>query len=328
MKPCPHCQHSVEDGARFCLYCATSLDEKKIWAPQRRHPRLYRTLAVACVAALTVSTVWLWPREPLPLSDAPAVSTPVEVTPVPDGITESGASGTAAPSSGATSTTLTAAPTTATTTKKGLLSFIDNLFDGDTTTAEKVTATAAKKPTSSATSAASAKATTTTSAPSTTVTTLPPRTSAHNPNHTLIETPASIAALEGESVRFNRTDIFDVYYDTSGFGDEYRDLQIDIVSVSCYLMESTQHPYIEITAWLPPSDHKLTPNSTLAFAVSRPENKYKSWTHIDSDSFFDEVMPGNYTTLIVDAWSETLGNLLDYNWKIDEWNSPIDYWEI
>ena len=36
MKKCPHCKAEIEENARFCLYCMTSLDEKQTVLPPKR----------------------------------------------------------------------------------------------------------------------------------------------------------------------------------------------------------------------------------------------------------------------------------------------------
>lgn len=59
MKTCPHCKASLEDEARFCLYCMTSLDKKEVIVPaaRRRKTPLWG-VAVLLVAVLIGLLVW------------------------------------------------------------------------------------------------------------------------------------------------------------------------------------------------------------------------------------------------------------------------------
>lgn len=54
MKKCPHCKAELEENARFCLYCMSSLDEKQpIPPPQKRKTALF-VVAAAMLALLLI----------------------------------------------------------------------------------------------------------------------------------------------------------------------------------------------------------------------------------------------------------------------------------
>lgn len=61
MKNCPHCGEELEDGARFCLYCMTVLNEKEtvIVTFGSRKKRLAALFCVLAAALLTVAAVFL-----------------------------------------------------------------------------------------------------------------------------------------------------------------------------------------------------------------------------------------------------------------------------
>lgn len=60
MKHCPFCGAKIEDSARFCLYCMSSLDEKQVWQTPRRHIRRWQAcLAALCAFALSMEVVHL-----------------------------------------------------------------------------------------------------------------------------------------------------------------------------------------------------------------------------------------------------------------------------
>lgn len=327
MKSCPHCEHPIEDSARFCIYCATSLDEKKIWAPRRRRPRLYRALALACVAALTVSAVWLWPRDPLPLSDTVSESAPVEDNLPAVGTTlENGTSGTTAPSSAAGSTTLTTAPTTTTTTKKGLLSFIDNLFGKNTTTT--TTTAAATTTTTAPTPSTTTIATTTTTTP-----TIP--TTANSSDRVPIETPAGISHLIGE--RFYARDTVAYRYDTEGlpYDQDVYDLYIEIVEINCYLAPNPDvptdqlHPYMDFILWIPPSEYEVRRKSNFMLKTYK-DNGGEIYKHLFTFNSDDEIKPNQYVLKTVDCdlvlYSGSYHkNLLNDEWEIDRYWSDFTF---
>ena len=58
MKQCPFCKAELEDEARFCLYCMTSLEEKQIIDPpkavRRRWPWFTGTALLLCLAAVGI----------------------------------------------------------------------------------------------------------------------------------------------------------------------------------------------------------------------------------------------------------------------------------
>ncbi len=78
MKRCPYCKATLEDEARFCLYCMTSLDEKQVIVPaaHRRKAPLWG-VTVLLTAALIAFLVWQpWmsgtASSPSSQTDAPA----------------------------------------------------------------------------------------------------------------------------------------------------------------------------------------------------------------------------------------------------------------
>ena len=60
MKQCPHCQAELQEGARFCLYCMTSLVEKEALSPRRKRlgavllAWIFGVIAVAAVVAVGI----------------------------------------------------------------------------------------------------------------------------------------------------------------------------------------------------------------------------------------------------------------------------------
>ena len=52
MKKCPYCKAEIEESSRFCLYCMTSLDEKKPVSPPRK--RRWPLMIVALLVLLAV----------------------------------------------------------------------------------------------------------------------------------------------------------------------------------------------------------------------------------------------------------------------------------
>ena len=71
-KKCPHCKADIEENARFCLYCMTSLDEKQaVKPPHHNHTtRWLALLAAFLVLALAASSVWFGLGRSLPVGTA------------------------------------------------------------------------------------------------------------------------------------------------------------------------------------------------------------------------------------------------------------------
>ena len=59
MKKCPVCKAEIEDNARFCLYCMTSLDEKQAVKKQKEKGRM-RTAIIAALLVLVLATGSVW----------------------------------------------------------------------------------------------------------------------------------------------------------------------------------------------------------------------------------------------------------------------------
>lgn len=59
MKTCPFCKAEIEENARFCLYCMTSLEEKQVIRIQKTRQRWPVILAAVFVLVLVVGGIWL-----------------------------------------------------------------------------------------------------------------------------------------------------------------------------------------------------------------------------------------------------------------------------
>ena len=113
MKTCPYCRASIEESARFCLYCMTSLDEKRpIASPSnRRVPFWGLGIGVLVLLGLGIAVFIMMrdgsSQEPLPSS---------ETTVHNDAITTLSSGAIVPTSATATSTTTTTTTATATET--------------------------------------------------------------------------------------------------------------------------------------------------------------------------------------------------------------------
>lgn len=75
MKDCPHCKAELEDSARFCLNCMTSLQEKKKTVPPARRslrPFFYRFALPLLLAGLLLFTLLPSLIGPAPVGEEPA----------------------------------------------------------------------------------------------------------------------------------------------------------------------------------------------------------------------------------------------------------------
>ena len=72
MKKCPYCKADIEENARFCLYCMTSLDEKQTVGPPRNNhtTRWLVLLAASLVLVLAAGGIWLGLGRSLPVGTA------------------------------------------------------------------------------------------------------------------------------------------------------------------------------------------------------------------------------------------------------------------
>ena len=67
MKKCPFCKAEIEENARFCLYCMTSLEDKQeIAIPKRKNKRWLVVLAAVLVFVLVVFSICLALRKDSP----------------------------------------------------------------------------------------------------------------------------------------------------------------------------------------------------------------------------------------------------------------------
>ncbi|MBE6778974.1 MAG: zinc ribbon domain-containing protein [Ruminococcaceae bacterium] len=143
MKQCPRCKATVQENARFCLYCMAPFEEKTPVGTQRRRSWWWIGAALLGAVAMIAVTLWLlWPQDGpgLPVASS-AVSEEKETNPdsapvtTPDhketatigggttgttagGTTGTTAGGTTGTTAGGTTGTTTAKPTTTTTTAK------------------------------------------------------------------------------------------------------------------------------------------------------------------------------------------------------------------
>ncbi len=80
MKTCPSCQAQIEDDARFCLYCMTSLDNKETvgsTAKRSKQPFIWLSAsAVLCIIVAVTAGILLTKNTPVdPLTITTAVTT-------------------------------------------------------------------------------------------------------------------------------------------------------------------------------------------------------------------------------------------------------------
>lgn len=81
MKTCPYCKAVLEDEARFCLYCMSSLDKKEDILPAaRRRNALLVGVAAMLAAALIGLLVWQPWRTVPPLPSQTDASAPTDST--------------------------------------------------------------------------------------------------------------------------------------------------------------------------------------------------------------------------------------------------------
>ena len=135
MKQCPRCKATVQENARFCLYCMAPFEEKTPVGTQRRRSWWWIGAALLGAVAMIAVTLWLlWPQDGpgLPVAssavseeketnpDSAPVTTPdhKETATIGGGTTGTTAGGTTGTTAGGTTGTTTAKPTTTTTTAK------------------------------------------------------------------------------------------------------------------------------------------------------------------------------------------------------------------
>ena len=52
MKKCPFCKAEIEENARFCLYCMTSLDEKEVYESKKSKKKYYAVIAILLLTVI------------------------------------------------------------------------------------------------------------------------------------------------------------------------------------------------------------------------------------------------------------------------------------
>ena len=72
MKICPKCKAQLEDHARFCLQCMTSLEEKEEIQPPAPKQRRWPLALLFSLLAIALATFAFWPSSPV---ETPAVET-------------------------------------------------------------------------------------------------------------------------------------------------------------------------------------------------------------------------------------------------------------
>lgn len=107
MRICPNCKAELDDSARFCLRCMTSLENKQQIEPPKRDKRWWPLVLVICVIICAVAialALWLRPSQPQGDDETPTTT--------------------------ATTTTTTVTTTTATTTTTTTTPVTDNSDEG------------------------------------------------------------------------------------------------------------------------------------------------------------------------------------------------------
>lgn len=92
MKLCPNCKAELDDNARFCLRCMTSLDEKEQIPPPVLRVRRWPLLLLCCLllSVLTVLIIVLCtsaPEEPAVVPPSDIAEEPAALTHTVDGVT-------------------------------------------------------------------------------------------------------------------------------------------------------------------------------------------------------------------------------------------------
>ena len=68
MKACPYCNKKIEDNARFCLYCMSTLNEKKILSFSKKpfYKKRYIFVAAFSAVAILLSCIFAFPKNTVP----------------------------------------------------------------------------------------------------------------------------------------------------------------------------------------------------------------------------------------------------------------------